>query len=476
MTWHENTPVPVEPHGAYVSGVWQPGAGETRTVVDPRTELPVAEVSEASPEQAAAAVAAAAEAGPAWAATSVEERAQALRALAAQLRQDADELRHLVVQELGAPDALAEKLHVGLPATVLDATAEAAGEIAWQRRIGNSSVELEPVGVVAAITPWNYPLHQPVAKLAGALMAGCTMVLKPAEQSALTALGLARAVDRAGLPAGAFNLVLGGPEIGAALVGDPRVDMLSFTGSTEVGRRVGAQVVERCGRVALELGGKSPSIVLDDVSDSRLEAAVKVTLANCFLNSGQTCTAWTRLLVPRSMAGRVEELLATYLARHVPGVTMGPLISKEQAERAERYVAGALNQGARMLRDREAEARRPRTGHYVTPVVLLDVDPSSQVAQEEVFGPVLSVIAYGDEREAVEIANGTRYGLAACVWSDDEERATAVARRIRSGQVDVNGGRFNPLAPFGGFKSSGIGRELGVFGVEHFCEPKSIQY
>ncbi|MGI5162065.1 aldehyde dehydrogenase family protein [Microbispora sp. CA-102843] len=476
MTQHNDTSVPMEPYGAYVDGVWLSGAGQTRQVVDPRTELPIAEVTEASAEQVSAAVAAASAAGPSWAATTVADRADALRAVAAQLRKDADELKHLVCRELGAPEALAEKLHVALPATVLDATAEAAAEIAWKRRVGNSSVELEPVGVVAAVTPWNYPLHQPVAKVAGALMAGCTMVLKPAEQSALTGLGLARAIERAGVPAGVFNLVLGGPEAGEALVSDRRVDMVSFTGSTEVGQKIAAQVVARCGRVALELGGKSPSVVLDDVSESRLDAAVKVTLANCFLNSGQTCTAWTRLLVPRSMLGRVEELLARYLARHVPGMTMGPLIDRRQADRVEEYVAEAVKQGARVMRDETAEARRPESGYYVTPTVLLDVDPTSRVAQEEIFGPVLSVIAYGDEREAVEIANGTPYGLAACVWSDDEERATSVARRIRSGQVDVNGGRFNPLAPFGGFKSSGIGRELGVYGVEDFCELKSIQY
>jgi acyl-CoA reductase-like NAD-dependent aldehyde dehydrogenase len=337
----------------------------------------------------------------------------------------------------------------------------------------------EPVGVVACITPWNYPLHQIAAKVAPALAAGCTVVLKPSEVAPLNAFILAEVVHAAGLPRGVFNLVTGtGPEVGEALVRHPEVDMVSFTGSTRAGKRVAALGADAVKRVALELGGKSAAIILDDAD---LAAAVKGTLSACFLNSGQTCSAHTRMLVPESKYAEAARLATEEAARYTVGdpfgdtAKLGPLVSAEQRERVRDYIRKGVAEGAELLCGGPDAPPGLERGYYVQPTVFGRVDPASTIAQEEIFGPVLAIITYRDEEEAVRIANGTPYGLAGGVWSADEARALAVARRLRTGQVDINGGPFNMLAPFGGFKQSGRGRELGRYGLEEFLEYKSLQ-
>jgi aldehyde dehydrogenase (NAD+) len=362
---------------------------------------------------------------------------------------------------------------------VLRSYAELAANYPFEEQIANSLVVKEPIGVVGAITPWNYPLHQVVAKVAAALAAGCTVVLKPSEVAPLSAYALAEIFEQVGLPAGVFNLVTGlGPVVGERIVEHPDVDMVSFTGSTQAGKRVMALAAGTVKRVALELGGKSAFVILDDAD---LGKAVKVGLANCFINGGQTCTAWTRMLVPADKQDEVLELVRAAAGKYPvgapgdEGTRIGPLANANQYKRVVGYIEQALADGATLVTGGPARPEGLEKGFYVQPTVLAGVRPGSRVEQEEVFGPVLAVIPYADEDEAVAIANGTPYGLAGGVFSGDQERAVRFARRMRTGMVDVNGGRFNALAPFGGYKQSGNGRELGEYGLEEFLEVKSLQ-
>ncbi|HKU71102.1 MAG TPA: aldehyde dehydrogenase family protein, partial [Burkholderiales bacterium] len=357
--------------------------------------------------------------------------------------------------------------------------ARLAREFTFEERIGNSLVVKEPVGVVGAITPWNYPLHQVVAKVAPALAAGCTVVLKPSELAPLSAFILAEVFHAAGLPHGVFNLVCGtGPVVGEAIAAHAEVDMVSFTGSTRAGKRVSELAAATVKRVALELGGKSPSIVLDDADLSR---AVKGTINSCFLNSGQTCTALTRLLVPQARYEEAARLAVETAKTFAPGDPMrdetrlGPLISRAQRERVRAYIRKGVEEGAELLLGGTEPPPGLDRGYFVQPTVFGRVQPGMAIEKEEIFGPVLSIIGYRDEEDAVRIANDTIYGLAGAVWSADEERARRVARRIRAGKIDVNGGGFNVMAPFGGYKQSGHGREFGRYGLEEFLEIKSMQ-
>jgi len=371
-------------------------------------------------------------------------------------------------------------VQAGLPLTVLRGYADLAVRPSSDETIGNSLIVHEPVGVVGAITPWNYPLHQIALKVAPALAAGCTVVLKPSEVAPFNAFILAEVMEAAGLPAGVFNLVTGfGPVVGEALVKHPEVDMISFTRSTRAGRRISEVAAQMVKRVTLELGGKSASIILDDAD---LPAAVKGTVTNCYLNSGQTCTAFTRMLVPEARYAEARALAAEAAATFVPGdplsesSRLGPLSSQMQLERVRGYIRKGLEEGAELV----AGGAEPPDGvapggYFVRPTVFGKVDPKSTIGQEEIFGPVLSIITYKDEDDAVRIANDTIYGLAGGVWSKDEARAQRVARRMRAGQIDINGGPFNMNAPFGGFKQSGHGREAGTYGLEEFLEYKSLQ-
>ncbi|MGW7358493.1 aldehyde dehydrogenase family protein [Streptomyces sp. NPDC054802] len=459
--------------GMYIGGQWQPAAApDAIAVINPADEQVIAHVPAGTVEDVDAAVHAARAAFPAWAATPSAERARLLAALRDELAQRAEEIAETVTAELGAPPALARAVHAGLPVMVAGSYAELAGSYSFEEKLGNSTVLLEPVGVVGAITPWNYPLHQIVAKVAPALAAGCTVVLKPAEDTPLVAQLFAEAVDAAGIPAGVFNLVTGlGPVAGQALAEHQGVDLVSFTGSTAVGRRIGAIAGGAIKRVALELGGKSANVILPSAD---LAKAVNVGVANVMSNSGQTCSAWTRMLVHRDRYDEAVELAATAVAKYVPGDRVGPLVNAKQQERVRGYIAKGVAEGARLVAggpDAPLES-----GYYVSPTIFADVTADMAVAQEEIFGPVLSLMKYDDEDEALAIANSTVYGLAGAVWAGDDAEAAAFARRMDTGQVDINGGRFNPLAPFGGYKQSGVGRELGPHGLAEYLQTKSLQF
>jgi aldehyde dehydrogenase (NAD+) len=463
----------------YIGGVFADAEGAERIdVVNPATEEVIASVPAGTPADADAAVRAAAAAFPGWAATPLADRIAAVRRINDGLRARADELATTITAEVGTPISFASKVQVtnpvGISAGVLEEIEAGALDPVT---VGNSTVVREPVGVVAAITPWNFPLQQMVAKVTPALAAGCTVVLKPSEVAPLTAGLLASIIDEAGLPAGVFNLVHGtGPVVGEALAAHPLVDMVSFTGSTRAGRRVAAVGAETVKRVALELGGKSASVVLDDAD---LVRAVKITVANCFMNNGQACSALTRLLVPADRHDEAVRAAAAAAAKYQPGdptqesTRIGPAVSAAQRDRVVEFIRKGVEEGATLAHGGPEPVEGP--GFFVRPTVFGGVREDMTIAQEEIFGPVLCVLPYTDEADAVRIANGTQYGLAAGVFGGDADRAFAVAGRLRAGQVDVNGGMFNTRAPFGGVKQSGNGREFGRYGLEEFTELKSIQ-
>ncbi|MEV4789565.1 aldehyde dehydrogenase family protein [Streptomyces tuirus] len=457
--------------GMYIDGAWRPAAGpDVIEVVNPVDEEVIGTVPAGTAEDVDAAVRAARAALPDWAATPPAERAARLTALRDVLVTRADEIAETVTAELGSPLKFSQAVHAGVPIAVAGSYAELAATYAFEEKTGNSVVHQEPVGVVAAITPWNYPLHQIVAKVAPALAAGCTVVVKPAEDTPLVARLFADAVHEAGLPAGVFNLVTGlGPVAGQALAEHPGVDLVSFTGSTAVGRRIAAIAAGQIKKVALELGGKSANVILPSAD---LAKAVNVGVANVMSNSGQTCSAWTRMLVHREVYAEAVELAAAAAAKY--GERIGPVVNAKQRDRVRGYIEKGVAEGARLVAGGPESPRE--TGYFVSPTVFADVTPDMTIAQEEIFGPVLSILKYEDEEDALRIANGTVYGLAGAVWAGDEAEAVAFARRMETGQVDINGGRFNPLAPFGGYKQSGVGRELGVHGLAEYLQTKSLQF
>ncbi|WP_151774661.1 aldehyde dehydrogenase family protein [Streptomyces abyssomicinicus] len=458
--------------GMYIDGAWRAAAGpDTIAVLNPADEQVIAQVPAGSAEDVDAAVRAARAALPAWAATPPSERAARLAALRDVLTARKDEIAETVTAELGAPLGFSQKVHAASPIAVCGSYADLAASFPFEEKVGNSTVYQEPIGVVAAITPWNYPLHQIVAKVAPALAAGCTVVLKPAEDTPLTAQLFAEAVDEAGVPAGVFNLVTGlGPVTGQALAEHDGVDMVSFTGSTAVGRSIAATAGAGLKKVSLELGGKSANVILPSAD---LGKAVAVGVANVMANSGQTCSAWTRMLVDADRYEEAVELAAQAAAKY--GDRIGPLVNAKQQARVRGYIEKGVAEGARLVAG-GPEAPAGKKGFHVSPTVFADVTPGMTIAQEEIFGPVLTVLKYQDEDDAVRIANGTVYGLAGAVWAGDEAEAVAFARRLETGQVDINGGRFNPLAPFGGYKHSGVGRELGSHGLAEFLQTKSLQF
>ncbi|WP_433431627.1 aldehyde dehydrogenase family protein [Nonomuraea sp. CA-141351] len=462
----------------YIGGSWTASASdESIDVVNPATEEIIDRVPAGSPDDVEAAVAAARRAFPGWADMAASERGKLLGDAAELLKQRSEEVAKTIASDMGAPLGFALKVQTLMPATVLSFYAQMAESHPLESRVGNSMVVKEPIGVVAAITPWNYPLHQIVCKVGPALAAGCTVVLKPSEVAPLAAYALAEIFSEVGLPPGVFNLVSGrGPVVGEAMAAHPEVDMVSFTGSTTAGRRVASLAAESVKRVALELGGKSANIILPDAD---LALAVKVGVANCFVNAGQTCSAWTRMIVHRDQYDAAVRLAVEAARGYTVGdpfdesTRIGPLVSAIQRDRVVRYINRGQEEGARLV---AGGTDRPHDrGYYVEPTVFAGVEPGMAIEQEEIFGPVLSLIPYTTEDVAVQIANGTKYGLAGAVWSGTEEHAVAVARRLRTGQVAINGGRFNPLAPFGGYKQSGVGRELGEQGLEEYLETKAMQ-
>ena len=463
-----------------IGGEWvEPAGSEAIEVINAATEEVMGTIPACSAADADRAVAAARAAFDSWSRTPREERAGYLTAIAAGLGERSEEIAATIAQELGMPLKLSQMIQVGLPASQFAATPGLMEEVAWEEEIGNSRVLREPVGVLGAITPWNYPLNQIAAKVAPALGAGCTVVLKPSEVTPLNAFLLAEVIEAAGLPAGVFNLVTGfGPVVGEAIAAHPGVDMVSFTGSTRAGKRVSELASATVKPVAMELGGKSPNVILDDAD---LAQAVPDGVAKCFLNSGQTCSALTRMLVPREKLAEAEQIAAAAAEAFTPGdpfaetTRLGPLVSEVQRERVRGYIRKGEEEGAKLVTGGAEAPEGLERGYFVRPTVFSEVTPEMTIAREEIFGPVLAIQPYDGEEEAVRIANDSAYGLAGGVWSGDQERAIAVAKRIRSGQIEINGGAFNPLAPFGGYGQSGHGRENGRYGLEELLQVKSLQ-
>lgn len=463
----------------YINGEWIPSTGTgTIDVINPATEDIIGRIPDCTAEDVNRAARAAAAAFPAWSQTSLEERMRFIKKIASGIHLRIPEIAALIAREVGMPVKLATRIQAGLPLTTFTNMAEAVKMVKWEEQIGTSLIVREAVGVAGCITPWNFPLHQIAAKVAPALSAGCTIVLKPTEIAPLNAYILTQIIHEAGLPAGVFNLVTGrGPVVGEAIASHPLVDMVSFTGSIRAGKRVSELAAQSIKRVSLELGGKSPNIILEDAD---LQKAVADGIMKCYLNAGQTCSALTRMLVPRSRLAEAEAIAVATAARFTPGdpfddnTRLGPLISSAQRERVRGYISKGIEEGAKLITGGVEPPDGLETGYFVRPTVFSEVKSDMTIAREEIFGPVLVIIPYDDEEDAIRIANDTVYGLAAGVWSGDPERAKRVARLIRTGQVEINGGRFNPLAPFGGYKQSGNGREYGHFGIEEFLEVKAL--
>jgi len=464
----------------FIGGEWvEPSGADPLEVVNPTTEEVLGTIPGCSQVDVDRAVDAAREAFDSWSQTPREERARCIAAIAKGLNERGDEIAATITQELGMPLKLSRIIQVGLPASQFASMPKLMEEVAWEEEIGNSRVLREPVGVLGAITPWNYPLNQIAAKVAPALAAGCTVVLKPSEVTPLNAFLLTEVIEATGLPAGVFNLVTGtGPVVGEAIAAHPGVDMVSFTGSTRAGRRVSELASASVKPVAMELGGKSPNVILDDAD---LEKAVPDGVAKCFLNSGQTCSALTRMLVPRQRLAEAEELAKATAETFTPGdpfessTRLGPLVSGVQRERVRGYIEKGVEEGARLITGGAEPPEGLERGFFVRPTVFSEVEAEMTIGQEEIFGPVLVIQPYEGENDAVRIANSTQYGLAGGVWSGESERAIAIARRIRTGQIEINGGAFNPLAPFGGYGQSGHGRENGRYGIEELLQVKSLQ-
>jgi acyl-CoA reductase-like NAD-dependent aldehyde dehydrogenase len=463
----------------YYAGGWQtPSTSDTIDVISSATEEIIGRVPRGSVDDVDRAVKAARAGFVQWSQATADERAGWLEKLSSAMKTRVPQVAEAISHEVGTAIGFAQKVQAEFPITNIALNAKFIRDYKLEEELGNSLIVKEPVGVVGCITPWNYPLHQIVAKVAPALAAGCTIVLKPAELAPLSALMLADAAHEIGLPAGVLNIVCGsGRVVGEAIVGHPDVDMVSFTGSLAAGRRVAALAGDGIKRVTLELGGKSAFVVLDDAP---FEKAIAVGVNNCMQNSGQTCSAWTRMLVPRARQADVIDLAKAQIAKLTmgdpfdPKTRLGPLASANQRETVLGFIETGKKEGAELI----AGGGRPSSlakGFYVEPTIFANVDNRMEIAQEEIFGPVLSIIAYDSDDEAVRLANDSIYGLAGGVWGGSPERALAVARRMRTGQVDINGGRFNHLAPFGGYKKSGLGRELGPHALDEFFQLKAIQ-
>ncbi len=463
----------------YINGEWVAphGQGESQ-VINPFNDDVAGVVPQGDQQDVDNAVSAAKAAFSSWSATSPEERADWIKKLADALGARMKEVASTISQEMGMPISMAELIQAGLPYTVMSSYVDIARNYKFTEEMGNSLVTKEPIGVCGFITPWNYPLHQVVGKVAPALAAGCTMVLKPSKEAPLNAFLFAEIVDEVGLPAGVFNLVSGpGSVIGEALAGHPDVDMVSITGSTEAGVRVAQTAAKTVKRVCQELGGKSANVILDDAD---LQAAVSAGVQQVMMNCGQTCVALTRMLVPES---RKDEAIAIAKATAEAatlgdpaqeGFHLGPMSSRQQAKGVKDYIRKGIEEGATLVIGGAEDPEGFEGGAFVKPTIFADVTNDMTIAQEEIFGPVLCILTYKDDEDAVRIANDTVFGLSGAVWSQNQERAVKVARRLRTGQVGINGGGFNPLAPFGGYKQSGNGRELGEYGLEDFLEVKAV--
>ncbi|BFT63416.1 aldehyde dehydrogenase family protein [Pseudomonas moorei] len=463
----------------FIDGRWQIPSGQgIAEVINPATEEVAGRVPLGDERDVDNAVAAARRAFGPWSRTPSSVRAGYIRALAEQLRTRADEMAAVITAELGMPVQWSRSVQVDGPIIGLEQYIDLAGLMDEVREVGNSLVIREAVGVCAFINPWNYPLHQLIGKLAPALAAGCTVVVKPSQETPLHAFLLAQMIEDIGLPAGVFNLVSGpGAKVGEALSRHPDVDMVSFTGSTGAGVRVAQAAAPSVKRVCLELGGKSPLLIAEDAD---LAAAVRYGVQDVMINSGQTCTALTRMLLPASRYAEALELaMAETLSLRMgdpldPQSFLGPMCSAAQRRTVEEYIRLGQSEGARLLCGWDSAPDFER-GYYVRPTLFADVDNRMRIAQEEIFGPVLCLIPYADEAQAIQIANDSPFGLSSGVWAGSRERALQLGRQLRAGQCFLNGAAFNYQAPFGGYKQSGNGREWGEEGLNEFVEVKAIQ-
>lgn len=462
----------------YIGGEWvSPSTGGRIEIVNATTEKVMGSVPAGTAVDVNRAVAAAGAAFGDWAAASLDSRLAVLSRVAEGIMARNDDLARSIVDEVGTPSMIAPMLQTGLAAVVFGDNVTLAPTIDIEATVGETLTVREPIGIVGAITPWNFPLVQIAVKVAPALAMGCTVVVKPSEYAPLSAFMLAEIIHEAGIPPGVFNLVSGdGPTAGEPLVAHPDVDMVSFTGSTTTGRRVAAVAATTVKKVTLELGGKSPLIVLDGAP---LADAVGAAVQGCYINCGQMCTAWTRLLVP---AARRNEAVATAVAiaeslivgdPTAADTAIGPLVNARQRNRVRDYIRSGIEEGATLVTGGVEPPEGLETGYFVRPTVFADVTMDMRIAREEIFGPVLSIIGYRDTDDAVRMANDTDYGLAAMVFGEPDE-AMAVARRLRAGWLVINGADQSFTAPYGGYKQSGLGKELGVAGLEEYLEQKAI--
>ena len=464
----------------YIDGRWvEPVVTGARfPVIDPAIESQVAEICMGSAADVDLAVAAACRAFASFAVTPLDARLDALRRINEVFKRRFDEMADAITTEMGAPRDMAREAQAAAGPGHIEATIKAAQQLDWEVRIDGSNVVREPIGVCGLVTPWNWPINQILAKVAPAIAAGCTMVLKPSEQAPLSAQLIAEFIDEAGLPAGVFNLVHGnGPSVGHAMSAHPDIEMMSFTGSTRAGVDVAKTAADTIKRVAQELGGKSPNLIFADADLSR---ALGNAIRRCFYNTGQSCNAPTRLLVEASVYERAVELIrplaeATKVGDpRQPGRHLGPLSSRIQFERVQRYMQIGIDEGARLVAGGPGRPEGIDRGFFVKPTVFADVHNGMRIAREEIFGPVLSMIPFKDLDDAIAIANDTPYGLAAYLFTSDLDKARSVARRLRAGSVHINGAGQGYMEPFGGFKQSGNGRECGTYGLLDFLELKSI--
>ncbi|MGH9298573.1 MAG: aldehyde dehydrogenase family protein [Acidimicrobiales bacterium] len=464
----------------WIGGEWRrPRATETLEVRDPSTEEVFGAVACGSSQDIDDAVSAALSALPAWGQSSMDERLRLLERLCQVVEDQSDDFASLITREVGAPVSISGAAHVGLAVEILRSFIEIGKQFPLEERVGQSLLLHEPVGAVGCITPWNLPLILIAQKLGAALVAGCTVVLKPSELTPFNALWLAESLEEAGYLPGVFNVVTGdGRKTGEALVKSAGISKISFTGSTRAGRRVSELAAGTVKRVGLELGGKSANVILDELV---LEQAVRTGIHQACFNSGQSCIAWSRILVPRSCMPEAAEIARDALSNmqvgdpQDPSTVIGPLVSEAAMSRVESYIRSGMSEGAELVLGGPGRPEGLDRGYFVRPTVFSSVTAEMTVAREEIFGPVVCILAYDDEDEAVAIANATDYGLHGSVWSNDEERAMAVARQIRTGMVNINGYGFDPLAPFGGCKQSGVGKELGEEGLREFLETKTVQ-